>query len=222
MLSERFALQTADDIPDTMKFGPFAKRDASAGPIVYRVACRISNGQPCPQADTESDVRGIAIKFFTDDGAETDLLMTNEGGRSPARDAKQFMAVSDIIVAKLADGVTRGLKQTLHELRTGEFHLGEGVDSVAILVKQVGLRQVASVTLKDLWGSVVRLGPAAIKHSLHHFDSTPSGTQATDEGENYLCGNLLNRLERGPVGWWLGAQLFVDEATTPVNDASGA
>ncbi|SAK80349.1 Catalase [Caballeronia hypogeia] len=215
-------LRITDEIPDCLKFGPFAKRDASADPILYRVACRISNGQPCPQADTESDVRGIAIKFFTGDGVETDLLMTNEGGRSHARDAKQFMAVSDIIVAKLADGVTGGLKQTLHELRTGELHLGEGVDSVAILVKQVGLHPVASVTLEDFWGSVVQLGPAAIKYSLHHFDSTPSGTQATGEGENYLRADLFNRLEQGPVGWWLGVQLFVDEATTPVNDASVA
>ncbi|WP_250517491.1 hypothetical protein [Caballeronia sp. INDeC2] len=39
-------VRIANEFSNAARFGPFA----SAGPISYRVACRISNGQPCPQA----------------------------------------------------------------------------------------------------------------------------------------------------------------------------
>ncbi|BAN26094.1 catalase [Caballeronia insecticola] len=151
-------LRIADDVPAAAQFGPFAKPGAS-----YRIACRISNGQPCPQADTASDVRGIAIKFFTDDDIETDLLLTNEGGRSHARNAVQFMAVADIIVALLADGPKGGLATGLRELMSEKLGAIETARILAILVKETKLHHVDSVTTEHYWGSVVQLGQAAIK-----------------------------------------------------------
>ncbi|AQH02114.1 peroxidase [Burkholderia sp. KK1] len=210
-------LRIADDIPDAARFGPFAK-----GPVAYRVACRISNGQPCPRSDMAADVRGIAIKLFTQDGAETDLLMTNEGGRSHARNSVQFMAVSDIIVALLAEGPVSGIAQSLREMMMAKLGPVEAARILAILFKETAAHRVMSTTTEDYWGSVVQLGAAAIKYSLHPHPSTPAGAQAARHGDDYLRDDLLSRLRQGPVKWRLGLQFFVDEATTPVNDASVA
>lgn len=215
-------LRIADDIPDIARFAPFEKRGAAAGPMSYRVACRISNGQPCPQADTAADVRGIAIKFFTEEGAETDLLMTNEGGRSHARNAVQFMAVADIIVALLAEGPVSGIAQGLREMMMAKLGPVEAARILAILFKETRAHHVESVTTENYWGSVVQLGRAAIKYSLHPHPSTSPGTRAERHGDNYLRADIFNRLEQGPVKWQLGLQFFVDEETTPVNDASVA
>jgi hypothetical protein len=211
-------LRIADEIPEAARFGPFA----SAGPATYRVACRISNGQPCPQADTSSDVRGIALKFFTREGVETDLLMTNEGGRSHARDAAQFMAVADIIVALLAEGTVSGIAQGLREMMMARLGPVEGARILAILFKETKVHHVGSVATEHYWGSVVQLGRAAIKYSLHPHPSTPAGTNAERHGDNYLRADIFNRLEQRPVMWQLGLQFFIDEETTPVNDASVA
>jgi hypothetical protein len=40
--------------------------------------------------------------------------------------------------------------------------------------------------------------------------------------DDYLREDVIARLERGPVRWQLGVQLFIDEERTPVNDASVA
>jgi catalase len=208
-------LRIADDIPEAARFGPFAKASAA-----YRVACRISNGQPCPQADTESDVRGIAIKLFTDEGVETDLLMTNEGGRSHARNSVQFMAVADIIVALLAEGPVSGIAQSLREMMMAKLGPIEGARILAILFKETAAHHVDSVTTEHYWGSVVQLGGAAIKYSLHPHPSTLAGMQAASRGDDYLRDDLIARLRQGLVKWQLGVQFFVDETATPVNDAS--
>ncbi|WP_321795621.1 catalase [Caballeronia sp. J97] len=208
-------IRIADDIPEAARLGPFAKH-----PATYRIACRISNGQPCPQADTASDVRGIALKFFTEEGVETDLLLTNEGGRSHARNAVQFMAVADIIVALLAEGTVSGIAQGLREMMMAKLGPVEGARILAVLLKETKVHHVDSVATEHYWGSVVQLGQAAIKYSLHPHPSTSAGTNAERHGDNYLRADIFNRLEQGPVKWQLGVQFFVDEATTPVNDAS--
>ncbi|SAK66471.1 Catalase-related peroxidase [Caballeronia temeraria] len=210
-------IRIAKYIPEAARFGPFA-----GGRATYRVACRISNGQPSPQPDTAPDVRGIALKFFTKEGVETDLLMTNEGGRSHARDAAQFMAVADIIAALLAEGTVSGIAQGFREMMMARLGPVEGARILAILFKETRVHHVASVATEHYWGSVVQLGQAAVKYSLHPHPSTPEGTNAERHGDNYLRADIFNRLEQGPVKWQLGVQFFVDEATTPVNDASVA
>ena len=101
-------LRIFDTVPPALASGPFAKRGGSDAPLLYRVACRFSNGQPCPFADTEADVRGVAVKFFTPEGTETDLLVTNEGGRSHARDAKSFMEIADVLVSQTVKDLVAG------------------------------------------------------------------------------------------------------------------
>src|SRR5258708_26607420 len=55
-------LRIFDTIPPELKQGPFAKQNALAPSLSYRVACRFSNGQPCPFSAKAPDVRVVAIK----------------------------------------------------------------------------------------------------------------------------------------------------------------
>jgi hypothetical protein len=215
-------LRLAETIPAAVRAGPFIERDAAGQPVEYRVACRFSNGQPCPFADTKSDVRGIALKLFTADGIETDLLMTNEGGRSHSRNATQFMAVADIIVAKLAGGLADASGKIVHELSSGELKAGDGIHALEILAREIKFHEVASLATERYWGSVVQLGDAAIKYVLSPHDSSVAGTVGDRHADDYLREDIISRLANGPVRWKLDVQLFLDEERTPVNDASVA
>jgi len=213
-------LRIFETIPTALKHGPFAKQDELERSLYYRVACRFSNGQPCPFSDHAADVRGVAIKFFTAQGVETDLLMTNEGGRSHARNAVQFMDFADILVAQIAKGAFGALEQASIELLSGKLGPVEAARIVAILARETALHPVESLTTERFWGSVVKLGPAAIKYSLQPEDATRPGTDGERHSDDYLREDLLNRLKKAPLKWQLCAQFFVDEESTPVNDAS--
>jgi hypothetical protein len=165
-------------------------------------------------------VRGIALKFFSPQGVETDMLVTNEGGRSHARDAESFMAFADILVAKIEKGATGAFNELLRELREGKLTKGEAGHIGAVLLKEVGLHSVRSLSLESYWGSVVKLGDAAFKYSLRPHPDTPTSVASDGNGPDYLRDELLSRLARGPVKWQLCVQLFVDESHTPVNDAA--
>jgi catalase len=214
LLGARGTLRVFDEVPEPVKRGPFA------APFALPVACRFSNGQPCPFADQTADVRGIALKFFSPQGGETDMLVTNEGGRSHARDAESFMAFADILVAKIERGATGAFNELLRELREGKLTKGEAGHIGAVLLKEVGLHSVRSLSLESYWGSVVKLGDAAFKYSLRPHPDTPTSVASDGNGPDYLRDELLSRLARGPVKWQLCVQLFVDESDTPVNDAA--
>jgi catalase len=202
-------LRITEEIPEAARIGPFA----SAPPMTYRVACRISSGRRSPQADTSSDVCAIALKLFTEEGAETDLLMTNEGGHLHARNAAQFKAVADIIVALLAEGTVSGIARSLREMMAARFGPVEGARILANLFDETSAHHIDSVATEHYWGPVVQRGPAALRYSLHPHASTPAGTYSARHGDNALRAELFNRLEQGPVKWKFGVQCFVDDAS---------
>jgi catalase len=209
-------LRVFDQVPAAVRLGPFA------APFALPVACRFSNGQPCPFADKTPDVRGVALKFFSPQGTETDILATNEGGRSHARDAESFMAFADILVAKIEHGGTGAFEELLQELREGKLTAGEFAHMGAVILKETGLHVVRSLSLENYWGSVVQLGGAAFKHSLLAHKDTPASVESDEGGADSLRHEILARLAQGPVKWQLCVQLYVDEDSTPVNDASKA
>lgn len=207
-------LRLFDGVPPAVKSGPFATA------FSLPVACRFSNGQPCPFADRTADVRGVAIKFFSPQGSETDILATNEGGRSHARDAEMFMALADILVAKIESGTTGVVEEFLDNLRGDTIAVGDVARMGAILLKEVGLHTVRSLSLESYWGSVVKLGDAAFKYSLQPHPETLPVRAFVSDGPDHLREDLLFRLANGPIKWQLCVQLYVDEEDTPVNDAS--
>lgn len=207
-------------VPPALASGPFGKRDASDTPLLYRVACRFSNGQPCPFADPEADVRGVAVKFFTAEGLETDLLVTNEGGRSHARDAESFMEIADVLVSQIEGGLAGLIGKATSDVFGRKLDPVEAARSFKILLQATKLRTVASLTTEEFWGSVVRCNDAAFKYALQPSPDTVPGTDGDPQGGQYLRDDLLNRVGKRPLKWQLVVQLFTDEKHTPVNDAS--
>jgi len=208
-------LTLTEAVPPALRLGPFA------APFVgLSVACRFSNGQPCPFADTEPDVRGIAMKFFSPTGIESDLLMTNQGGRSHARNAREFMAFADVLTEKIAGGASSALRELAHELRDGALSVVDLIDGGISLVRTTALHHVHSLATESYWGSVMRLGDVAFKHSLHPHPETSSQALVAESGTDYLRDDLLTRLGLSPVKWRLCVQLFADSVSTPVDDAS--
>lgn len=207
-------LRIFDGVPAALKSGPFSSA------FSLPVACRFSNGQPCTFDDRTADVRGIALKFFSPQGTETDLLATNEGGRSHARDAEKFMAFADILVARIENGTSGAIEELLQELRGDQLTVGEVARMGAVLLKEVGLHTVRSLSLESYWGSVVKLGDAAFKYSLHPHQETRPLHGVSFDGPDYLREELVCRLTNGPIKWQLRVQPYVDEENTPVNDAA--
>jgi len=208
-------LTIPEGIPAAVRVGPFSD------PGRFRSACRISNGQPCPHRDQAPDVRGIAIKFFTKDGVETDLVMTNEGGRSHARDAIQFMEVADILAtSQVQGGAIEALRELTADVMTGKLGPAEAARVAFILGKETVLRKVASMATEHYWGSVVEAEGRALKYSLHPHPLTPPGTDGDPKDAEYLRTDLARRLQKEPLRFNLSVQLFIDERATPVNDAS--
>jgi catalase len=208
-------IRILDSIPAKARLGPFRR------PGIRRAAVRVSNGQPCPFADRAADVRGIAVKYFSEDDGEVDLLATNEGGRSHTRDAATFVDIGDALIERIIRG-NLGFGETLLK---EVFHrmLGplDAVRSVGILLKETS-RRVESTTTETYWGSVVKLGPYPVKYSFHpHTPAAPVAT-ADRHDFDYLRTDLKNRLAAGPVLFRVALQFFVDEERTPVNDASVA
>lgn len=209
-------LRIFDGVPAALQTGPWASA------LSLPVACRFSNGQPCPFADQTADVRGIALKFFTPQGVETDLLATNEGGRSHAQDAARFMAFADILVARIERGSSGAVEELLDELRADRLTLGELTRMSTILLKEVGLRTVNSLALESYWGSVTKLDEAAFKYAFHPHPQAGLLPGFAADGPDHLREEILARLAGGPIRWQLEVQPYVDEENTPINDASKA
>jgi catalase len=148
----------------------------------------------------EATGRRLPLKFFTAEGLEADLLMTNEGGRSHARDAESFMAFPDVLVAQIEHGAAGGLDELVSELRGDQLTLG-GVASIgATLLKEVVLHKVHSLATESYQGSVVKLGAAASKYVLRpHRETLPVTDTATPRGSEYLREEPLGRLARGLI-----------------------
>jgi hypothetical protein len=208
-------IRILDGIPAKAKHGPFGTSGT------HRAAVRFSNGQPCPFADHAPDVRGVAVKFFSRDDQEIDLLATNEGGRSHTRDATQFIDIGDALIERIIRGNLGFSEAVLKEL----FHrvLGplDAARAIAILLKET-TRKVESAATESYWGSVVKLGESPIKYSLHPLPATARGTKGDRKNADYLRVDLQNRLAESPLKFRIALQFFVDEQRTPVNDASVA
>jgi hypothetical protein len=203
-------LEISDDIPIDAK--PFVSGRRIA-------ACRFSNGQPKTFDDQEPDVRGIAVKFFLEE-EEIDLLVTNEGGRSHAKNAAEFLDVSDVLAAKVAKGTLGGLAVAVTHLIQGGIGLFEAARVAEVLAQEVVLHHVKSLTTEAYWGSVVELGGQAIEYSLQPHPSTQPDTDADLKSTNFLSEDLRNRLSKGPIRFNLCIQLFRDEKHTPIDNAS--
>jgi hypothetical protein len=201
------------DLPEYARSGLFAK------PATYRAYVRYSNGNPARQSDTKGDVRGIAVKVVGVDGKKIIPGMEQERTQDfllirtptiPFRDADEFVAVvtaagqSPLLLLPRVLG-SLGFARTLELLPKLAGGLKEPMLSLA--------------TTRYFSAAPIRYGAYAVHYALTpHAKPDPSaGKQASS---NYLHEDLAARLAKGPVVYDVGVQFYVDEAKTPIEDAS--
>ncbi|HEY3665251.1 MAG TPA: catalase, partial [Polyangiaceae bacterium] len=195
---------------DAARFGVFAESGKT-----FPVYVRFSNGSSHRQSDKEADVRGFALKLVGVEGpklisglehAQTqDFLFINDPAL-PFRNPEEFMAFvraaqggPALLVPKLlaAVGLRRGF---------------------SILKRALSSPKVESYAAHAFHTAApIAFGSSAAKLGL--FPS-PSPPVPVATGEGALRADLLARLRQSSLSWSLRAQLFSDDVSTPIEDAS--
>jgi hypothetical protein len=200
-----------DDVPAELRVGIFAEAGKA-----YRALARFSNGSRARESDAKPDLRGLAIKVFDVPGAK--LIPGLEGATTqdfllihsptvPFRTPEEF-----VFFVRAARSPALLVPRLVLE-----FGPVRAVGLLAALVKMTGGKVGSLANLTFYTVAPLRFGSFAAKLRFTPRDarhSAPSG--AADA----LRGELLTRLASGTVAWDVGAQLFVDEARTPIEDST--
>ena len=205
-------LTVLPDLPEHARVGLFGK------PGTFRAFVRFSNGAGQKQPDPKGDVRGIAIKVMGVDGkkiipglenAKTQDFLLIQSPATPFSNAHQFVS----FVMATANPLL------LLPRMIGLFGLSRAFQLLGKLVKSLAV-PVTSVATSRYWSALpIKFGPYAVKYGLQpHAQPAPGAQKGTSPG--YLTDELAARLKAGPVVYDFRVQFFVDEARTPIEDAS--
>src|SRR5450755_1231254 len=167
------------------------------------------------QPDKAPDVRGFALKLVGVPGPKIisgleqeqtqDFLFINDPAL-PFRDPVEFMAF-----VRAAKG---GPALMVPRLFAG-VGLGRGF---SILKRALSSPKVLSFATHAFHTAApISFGPSAAKLGLF---PVPGSNIAASTGDHFLRADLVQRLKAGPLAWSLRAQLFVDDQTTPIENAS--
>jgi len=199
-------LEVLGDLPEHARQGLFAR------PGRYDAVVRFSNGASRRQKDDAGDVRGIAVKVLGVEGAKvlgtarTQDLLAILSPVTPFRTADEFVAM-----VWAARSPALALPRVLGAL---------GLRGLGILRKLLaGIGQpVTSLSTRRFYSALpIQCGPYAVRFALTPV-AAPDG--AVTAGPDRLRGDLETKLRAGPVEYALELQFFVDEASTPIEDAS--
>jgi len=205
-------LTVLPDLPEHARVGLFKT------PGTFRAFVRFSNGAGQKQPDPKGDVRGIAIKVMGVDGkkiipglenAKTQDFLLIQSPATPFSNAHQFVS----FVMATANPLL------LLPRMIGLFGLSRAFQLIGKLVKSLAV-PVTSVATSRYWSALpIKFGPYAVKYGLQpHAQPAPGAQKGTSPG--YLSDELAARLKQGPVVYDFRVQFFVDEARTPIEDAS--
>ncbi|MDB4993336.1 MAG: Catalase [Myxococcaceae bacterium] len=205
-------LVVRDDVPAALRVGIFAKA------ATYRAYARYSNGSGGRADDRKGDVRGLAVKLVgvpgkklipgLDDAVTQDFLLIRTP-TTPMRTAAEFIAIVDaaqspaLLPFRLMGKL--GIGRTFQILRKAVPGLNKPVMPLAATTY--------FTAVPVMWGA------HAVKLSLVARDAAPAQAPKRTS-PNGLGDELAARLAQGPVIYDLCAQLFVDEASTPIEDPS--
>jgi Catalase len=190
------------DIPQDLGIGFFQPS------ATYQATVRLSSASGAIQPDATPDLRGVALRVFTDQGTFHDFLMT-DAPASHARDARQFMVAAEAMASrwKIVSFV--------------KLLLGLGLSETIRMVQalQRDSRKIDSLATDQFWSRApYKFGPYAVKFTLQPSSSTPGGSALS--GESYLKEEFTQRLLKGPITFDFRVQRYVDEATTPIEDGT--
>lgn len=202
----------ADEVPAPARVGIFAR------PGTYRAYVRFSNGAASPQSDTVADVRGMAVKLLGVpdrkllpglESATTQDFLTIHTPYTPFRTPEEF-----VWVAAASQRPKTFLPRALWHL--GPRRTFEVVGAVRRELKAA----FPSYALGTFYSALaIRFGDYAARYSFAPVAAAgPAGTASG--GADGLHAELGDRLRQGPVAFDFRVQFYVDEATTPIEDAS--
>ncbi len=196
------------DLPGHARHGLFA------APRSYPAWVRLSNGGTDVQADRKPDIRGFAIKIRDVSGPAA--------LGSGATDSQDFLLINHPAFAFAGADEFVGLVKNLSK-GPGAL-LGYLVSRYGFLGALGMMKRFAQTFNKPFSGfatapfysaAPIACGPYAARVRL-----LPAGSEATPGAEADWAQDFLARLARGPLQFRLQLQFFVDEARTPIEDAS--
>ncbi len=200
------------DLPERARVGLFAK------PASYRAYVRFSNGAGEHQHDKKPDVRGIAVKVVGVAGKKLIPGMEN----APTQD---FLAIrtpstpfrnADEFVGLIRAASTPALLLPRAFAALGFFR------TFAVLKRLVkGLKEpISSLATTHYFSALpIRYGAHAARYALSPRTAADANA-APGRSYDYLADELSQRLTAGPVEYDFQIQFFVDERSTPIEDAS--
>jgi len=195
--------------PELARVGVFA-----ANRQVWPVYVRTSNAASATQSDKQPDARGFAIKLVGVAGKKLikgleeeetqDFLFINEPSL-PFRTPEEFVGFQR--AAK--DGASKLLPRLFSEL---------GLRALGVLFRLARSKAVRSFATQSFHTAApIAFGTTAAKLGLFPL---PSAAPPDASGDNFLRTDLVSRVQRGALAWSLKAQFFVDDRSTPIEDAS--
>lgn len=195
-------------LPEPLRVAVFAE------PRSWPVYVRFSNGSGRHQHDRTPDVRGMALKLVgvpgrklipgLEDKRTQDFLFIHTPS-TPFRGPDEFVS----FVRANAGGPALLLPRLI-----GTFGLGA---TLRLLKRLASMPRPTTLATGTFYTALpLRFGTMAAKLALVPVDI--SGAVTGNAGS--LREDLVARLRTGPLSWSLRVQLFVDERTTPIEDAS--
>ncbi len=176
----------------------------------YPAMVRFSNASGTVNGDDEKDLRGVAVRILVTEDGPQDLLFTNTPS-SYSRDARQFM------VTAVATAGGRKLSALPRLIR----HVGlpEGL-RIARALRRGTSRRVISLATETFWSRVpFAVGPYAVKFRLQPLSLPPPGAEPR-RGFDRLRLEFAERLGREDIRFALQVLHYVDDTTTPIEDAT--
>jgi hypothetical protein len=200
-------LEVLDGLPDHARHGLFAR------PGRHRVLVRLSNGGPDVQSNRLPDIRGFALKVLdvSGDGAlggttdHQDFLMINQD-RAPGANSREFIDFMEAATPSPLAGITHLFKA---------YGPAGGFSRLRALFAMLNRKFNGFAAERFDTVAPVQCGPYAVRVRLKPAGNPPPGGRSKDIAED-----MRERLAIGPLHWDLELQFFVDEATTPIEDAS--
>lgn len=207
LLAATGTLEVLDGLPDHARHGLFAM------PGRHRALVRLSNGSPDIQSNRTPDIRGFALKVFGVNGEAAlggttdhqDFLMINQD-RAPGANSREFIDFLEAATPGPVSGIVHLFKAY------GPFG---GLSRLRALTAMLGRKFRGFAAERFDTVAPIQCGPYAVRVRLKPAGNPPPSARSKD-----IAADMRERLAVGPILWDLELQFYVDEAITPIEDAS--
>jgi hypothetical protein len=201
------------DVPEGLRVGIFGT------PGRFPAVVRWSNGAGRRQRDGEPDVRGMAVKVLGVPGQKLIPALADAT-------TQDFLAItSEVTPFRTADEFVTTLEATAGPLLLAPLKLmwalgpGRALGLLGDLRRELGA-ELAHYAEKPFFSALpIRWGDEAVKFAFVPTAVAQTGPIDRTDRDHYGA-DLVKRLRAGPMAFELRVQRWVDEVTTPIEDAA--